>query len=253
METVQKEGNRKITRKIEYYNLDAILSVGYRVNSKQATQRIWATKTLKQHLLHGYTINKKTHRQKHEKFMQAVADVKSLLPSGGAVKAEDAPELINAFAATWFSLDAYDKGSLPKSGASKNQVTFTAEELNKALTALKEDLRKKEAARLLNRKVETCGYCGQRVSVFGKDAYSSIEEKAAHLLYFIIKNHPFTDGNKRSGAFAFVRFLKKAGILRASLSPDAADRFDVLVAESNPKGKDRMIGLILVLLNRDYE
>ena len=126
LETVQKEGNRKITRKIEYYNLDAILSVGYRANSKQATRFcIWATKTLKQHLLHGYTINKKRIAKNHEKFMQAVADVKSLLPSGGAVKAEDVPELINAFAATWFSLDAYDKGSLPKSGASKNMALLS--------------------------------------------------------------------------------------------------------------------------------
>ena len=79
LETVQKEGNRKITRKIEYYNLDAILSVGYRVNSKQATRfRIWATKTLKQHLLHGYTINKKRIAKNHEKFMQAVADMLKL-------------------------------------------------------------------------------------------------------------------------------------------------------------------------------
>ena len=128
LEKVQKEGNRKITREIEYYNLDVILyRLAIRVDSKQATQfRIWATKTLKQHLLQGYTINKKRIAKNHEKFMQAVADVKSLLPSGGAVKAEDALELINAFAATWFSLDAYDKGSLPKSGASKNMALSLA-------------------------------------------------------------------------------------------------------------------------------
>ena len=242
---------------VDYYNLDMILSVGYRVDSKQATRfRIWATKTLKQHLLQGYTINKKRIAKNHEKFMQAVADVKSLLPSGGAVTAEDALELINAFADTWFSLDAYDKGNLPKSGASKNQVTFTAEELNKALTALKEDLlRKKEASEIFGQERQSgnvAGIVGNVFqSVFGQDAYSSIEEKAAHLLYFMVKNHPFTDGNKRSGAFAFVWFLKKAGILRASLTPDALTALTLLVAESNPKGKDRMIGLILVLLNRD--
>lgn len=144
--TVQKEGKRDVMREIEYYNLDVILSVGYRVDSKQATQfRIWATKTLKQHLLQGYTINKKRISENYEKFMQAVADVKALLPAGNKVKTEDILQLISAFAGTWFSLDAYDKDSLPQKGASKKQVKVTAEELSEALKELKKDLvRKKE-------------------------------------------------------------------------------------------------------------
>jgi len=88
--TVQKEGNREVMREIEYFNLDVLLSVGYRVDSKQATQfRIWATKTLKQHLLQGYTINKKRIGENYEKFMQAVADVKALLPAGNKIKTEN--------------------------------------------------------------------------------------------------------------------------------------------------------------------
>ena len=89
-------------------------------------------------------------------------------------------------------------------------------------------------------------------SVFGEDAYPTIEEKAAHLLYFIIKNHPFNDGNKRSGAFAFVWLLQRAGILDISrLSPEALTALALLIAESNPKDKDRMIGLVLLVLGRE--
>ncbi len=259
LETVQKEGGRQVIRKIKYYNLDAILSVGYRVNSKQATQfRIWATKTLKQHLLGGYTINKKRIGRNYEKFMRAVADVKALSPSTNRLQTEDVLELIKAFADTWFSLDAYDKGSLPKSGASKSQATFTAAELNVALAELKKKLmKKKEAADIFGR--ERKGHSIEGIvgnifqSAFGQDAYPTREEKAAHLLYFMVKNHPFADGNKRSGAFAFVWFLRKSGILRASLTPEALTALTLLVAGSNPNDKDKMVGLILMLLNRGYE
>ena len=86
---------------------------------------------------------------------------------------------------------------------------------------------------------------------FGKkDVYSTVEEKAAHLLYFLIKNHPFVDGNKRSGAFAFVWYLKKAGLLSANLTPETLTALTLLIAESNPKNKDKMIGLVLLLLNK---
>jgi len=120
--TVQIEGKRDIAREIEYFNLDVILSVGYRVDSKQATRfRIWATKTLKQHLLQGYTINKKSIGSNYQKFMRAVEDVKSLLPAGNAVSAKDALELINVFADTWFSLNAYDTENFPQRELAKNK------------------------------------------------------------------------------------------------------------------------------------
>jgi prophage maintenance system killer protein len=256
--TVQKEGEREVEREIEYYNLDMILSVGYRVDSKQATQfRVWATKTLKQHLIQGYTINKQLIGKNYEKFMRAVSDVKALLPAGNKVKTEDILELIRAFAGTWFSLDAYDKDSLPKKGASRKQVAFTAEELIDALKELKKDLiKKKEATEIFGQernKDSVLGIVGNVFqSIFGKDAYLSLEEKAAHILYFMVKNHPFTDGNKRSGAFAFVWFLRKAGILRASLTPEALTSITLLVAESHPKDKDKMIGVVLLLLNGKY-
>jgi death-on-curing family protein len=252
--TVQKEGKRSIERDINYYNLDAIISVGYRVNSKQATQfRIWATSVLKKHLLDGYTINKKRISSNYQKFMQAVADVKALLPSGDKIKSAEILELINTFADTWFSLDAYDTARLPKNGITKKQVIFTAEELVGALQELKEKLiSKKQATDIFGRdrtKQAVNGIVGNVFQSFNKkDLYSTIESKAAHLLYFMVKNHPFVDGNKRSGAFAFVWFLRKSGTLRASLSPEALTVLTLLVAESNPKDKDRVVGLILLLL-----
>ena len=141
LETVQIEGNKQVKRKIEYYNLDVILSIGYRVNSKQATQfRIWATKTLKQHLLDGYTINKKRIGKNYEKFLLAIANVKALLPTGNKIGAKDILELINAFANTWFSLDAYDADTFPKIGVTKKQISFGVEELTQEIQKLKQEV-----------------------------------------------------------------------------------------------------------------
>ena len=185
--------------------------------------------------------------------MQATADIKALLPAGDKVKAKEVLELINTFADTWFSLDAYDTAKFPKNGVTKKQVVFTAEELVQALQELKEKLIfKKQATDIFGKdrtKQAVEGIVGNVFQSFGKkDLYPTIEVKAAHLLYFMVKNHPFVDGNKRSGAFAFVWFLSQAGILRASLTPEALTVLTLLVAESNPKDKDRVIGLILLLL-----
>lgn len=245
------------TYQVEYFNLDVILSVGYRVNSKTATKfRQWATKTLREHIVKGYTFNKKRLAKNYDEFLQAVETVKKLLPVGGQVKAEDALELVKMFAGTWFSLDAYDKQTFPKSGISKKQVRITAEELQNALVELKKDLlKKKEASELFGQerqKDAIKGIVGNVFqTVFGKDAYETVEEKAAHLLYFVVKNHLFSDGNKRSGAFSFVWFLNKAGILRKDkMSPEALTALTLLVAESNSKDKDKMIGLVLQLLKK---
>jgi len=257
LETVQKEGKREIRRDIEYYNLDAMLSVGYRVNSKQATHfRVWATKILKQHLMDGYTINKKRVGANYQKFLQAVTDVKALLPASNAVGAKDALELINIFASTWFSLDAYDTETFPQKGISKKQIFFTAEELAISLQDLKKVLVvKKQATELFGQernKDAVGGIVGNVFQSFDKkNVYPTIEEKAAHLLYFMVKNHPFVDGNKRSGAFSFVWFLRKTGILRASLTSEALTALTLLVAESRSKDKDKMIGLVLLILIKD--
>jgi prophage maintenance system killer protein len=255
--TVQIEGNRKTKREIEYYNLDVILSVGYRVDSKQASKfRIWATKTLKQHLLKGYTINKKQINKNYQSFMEAISDIRALLPEKQKAGNEDILELVNAFASTWFSLDAYDKEKFPERTYSKKRVEITAEELQGVLQNFKEELKKKKQATELfgqeRNKEAIKGVVGSVFQSFGgKDIYPSTEEKSAHLLYFIIKNHPFIDGNKRSAAFSFVWFLRKAGILRVALTPEALTALTILMAQSNPRDKDKMIKLVLLLLGKE--
>ena len=216
-----------MVREIEYYDLDVILSVGYRVDSKQATQfRIWVTNILRQYLVDGYAINKERITKNYRRFSKAVIDVKNLLPKGNGVKTEDILELIKVFASAWFSLNAYDTQIFPKGGITKKKVHFTANELMQALHKLKLELMtKREATELFGTEKSKGGLqsiVGNIFQSFSKaDLYPTIEEKAAHLLYFMIKNHPFVDGNKRSGAFAFVWFLSRADILQANLTPEA--------------------------------
>jgi len=252
---VQEEGTRKVRRTLKFYNLDAIIAVGYRVNSKKATRfRQWATGVLRKHLVEGYTINKKRIAQNYDAFFKAVADVKNLLPAGSIVDNESVLELVTLFADTWFSLDAYDRDALVTTGATKKKVKVTAETLSAALAELKQVLiAKGEATDIFGverTKDSVAGIVGNIMQSFDKqELYPTIEEKAAHLLYFIIKNHPFVDGNKRSGAYAFVWFLQQAKILDATrITPPALTALTLLIAESNPRDKDKMIGLVCSLL-----
>ena len=245
------------TYKVQYYNLDAIISVGYRVNSKQATKfRQWATKTLKSHVLDGYTINPNRISKNYDTFLTAVENVKNLLPENDNITNKDTLELVKLFANTWFSLDAYDKSEFTKKSLTKKQVKLSGEELYKAILELKDDLIKKDEATDLfanERDINSIeGIIGNVFQSFGgKSVYESVEEKAAHLLYFIVKNHPFSDGNKRSGAFSFVWFLRKAKILNTSkITPEALTALTLLVAESDSKDKDQIVGLITMLLVR---
>jgi death-on-curing family protein len=255
MEIVQKEGKRKVKREVDYYNLDMLISVGYRINSVKGTKfRKWATKTLKQHITQGFTINPKRIEKNHQVFLKAVEDVKLLAKNNKNLNTSDVLELIKSFSYTWFSLESYDKDKFPKKGTKKS-VQITAEELEKNLDKLKQELiRKKEATEIFaqeKQKGNLKGIVGSVFqSVFSKDVYPTVEEKAAHLLYFIIKNHPFNDGNKRSGAFAFIWFLQKAGLnFQAKINPETLATLTILVAESEPKEKEKMIGIILLLLN----
>lgn len=242
---------------VSVYSLDVILSVGYRTNSKVAIQfRQWATKTLREHITQGYTINKSRIQSNFDQFIQAVNDVQSLLPTENKVQARDALELIKMFASTWLSLTAYDSAVLPEKGATLKDVQVTFTELDQALQQLKQELlQKNEATEIFGTERSSealAGIIGNIFQSFGDmDLYPSVEEKAAHLLYFIVKNHPFIDGNKRSGAYAFVWFLQKANLLDPQLiSPQALTTLTLLVAESSPQDKVKIIGLILLLLSR---
>lgn len=144
---VQIEGERKVKRTTKFYNLDAILSVGYRVNSKTATEfRKWATKTLRGYIVDGYAINKTRIAQNYKQFLGVVESVKKLLPAGSTVNPSDAVELISLFADTWLSLDAYDREILSKGKLTKKTVAMTAEKINTELGQLKKSLLEKSEA-----------------------------------------------------------------------------------------------------------
>ena len=252
--TVQKEGKRIINRNIEHFNLDLILSVGYRVNSKIATQfRQWATQTLKQHITKGFTINESRIQHNKDLFLKTIEDLKILTENISQIDSKDLLSLIESFSNTWFSLDKYDKNVFPTIGT-KQELLINATDLLNDLFVLKSELiQKNEASELFaQEKLQGSlqGILGNVYqTIFGQDAYETIEEKAAHLLYFIIKNHPFNDGNKRSGAFAFIWFLKKAEIqFEQKINPAALTALTLLIAESNPTEKEKMIGIVLLLL-----
>ncbi|MFA6018348.1 MAG: virulence protein RhuM/Fic/DOC family protein [Patescibacteria group bacterium] len=243
------------TYQVQAYNLDVVLSVGYRTNSRRAVEfRKWATTVLRQHIALGYTINRSMIAAHYDEFMKAVGDIKALLPVNQMVDSASVLELIRAFADTWLSLDAYDKDALEMKGVTKKQSVLTANELESALVQLKRNLMEKgEATDLFGAERSTGaieGIVGNVMQSFsGKAMYPSIEEKAAHLLYFVVKNHPFIDGNKRSGAFAFVWFLRRAKRLDPTrMSPEALTALTLLIAESNPKDKSKMVGLVCRLL-----
>jgi prophage maintenance system killer protein len=239
------------TYQVEYYNLDVIISVGYRVNSKTATTfRKWATKTLRQHITKGYTIHPKQVKKNYAEFMKAIESVQELLPQHVVLDPKAVLDLIKEFSTTWMSLDAYDKGTLVAIGKSKKSIQLSAVELTDAIADLKKVLIKKgEASEIFaqERSRDSLeGIIGNVMQSFGgKDVYKTAEEKAAHLLYFIIKNHPFIDGNKRSGAFAFIWFLRKANIkTMQNINPSALTALTLLIAESDPQKKDSMVALV---------
>lgn len=255
MEQVQMEGQRSVRRSVEIYNLDAVISVGYRIGSKTGTAfRRWATEVLRKHIIDGYTINRTRIAKNYDAFLKAVDEVKHLLPEGGTVDAGSALELARLFAVTWLALNAYDRSDLPKAGATHKQVVFTGEELVRALAELRAELASlNDAGDLFGVERSTGSVSGIVGNIYqsfgGKDVYPAVEEKAAHLLYFMVKNHPFADGNKRSGAFSFVWFLRRAQLLdTARFTPEALTALTLLVAESKANDKERMIGLVLLLL-----
>jgi prophage maintenance system killer protein/predicted regulator of amino acid metabolism with ACT domain len=244
--------------KTQYYNLDMLLSIGYRVNSKKATEfRIWANKILKDYITQGFAINRKLVQKNYDKFLSAVEDVRKILPEHfDSFNSENALDLIRLFANTWLSLDAYDKSQLEVKKVTKESVRLEANELKSAVVEFKSELLKKgEATDLFatDRSKESLeGIVGNVMQSFGgQSVYKSVEEKAAHLLYFIIKNHPFVDGNKRTGAFSFIWYLNKNKRLDVKkVSPSALTAFTILVAESDPTHKENIVKLIMKLIER---
>ncbi|MFA7364954.1 MAG: virulence protein RhuM/Fic/DOC family protein [Patescibacteria group bacterium] len=252
---MQKMHIAKSDKPVELYSLDIILAVGYRANSTKAIEfRKWATKILKQHITKGFTINQKIINKNRQEFLKAVEDIKLLTRNNKNISTEDILELIKSFSYTWFSLDKYDKNSFPKTGT-KKKIKITSEDLYQAIAKLKKELIDRGEASEIFSQEKTSGNLEGIIgnvfqAVFGREVYETIEEKAAHLLYFVIKNHPFNDGNKRSGAFAFIWFLNKAKFnFKDRINPESLAALTILIAESNPKDKEKIIGIILLLLS----
>jgi len=215
--TVQTEGTRIVKREIEYYNLDMILSIGYRVDSKEATVfRKWATSILKQYLLDGYAINEKkltTTKTLLDNLRQTI----EMLSSKSIGYEKELLSLLQSYTKTLSLLESYDKDSIDDFEGYKSDYVLTYQESKEVLAKLKSNLvEKKEATELFaNEKAdELKGIIGNLYQTFGGvELYPSIEDKASHLLYFIIKDHPFNDGNKRSASFLFIYFLNKCNYL----------------------------------------
>lgn len=245
------------TYQVDYYNLDAILSVGYRVNSKQGTQfRIWASQRLKEYLLEGVSINSKRLKEL-ERIVNIIestesAEVNQLSEAKGLLN------ILNNYTKSFVLLNQFDSSSLELNHLEEN-ITYDIDyqESIVAIEILKKELiKKKEASELFgNQKDKTFeGILKSITQTFDSQyLYPTIEEQASNLLYFIIKNHPFSDGNKRIGAFIFIWFLEKnKHLLKKSgerkINDNALTALALLIAQSNPSDKELMIKLICNLI-----
>lgn len=253
---VQSEGQRQVRRSLKHYNLDAVISVGYRVNSKRGVCfRQWATRTLRDHLVRGFTLNER--RLAEQGLAEARATVNLLArtlknqalvdDTGQAVL-----DLIAGYTDTWRLLLAYDEDRLKApSGTNPATSALALDQVIAAIDAFRRDLATRgQATRFFgNQRGDALEAILGNIeqTMFGEPLYRSREEKAANLLYFIVKDHPFTDGNKRIGALLFLLYLQQEGVPHR-LDPRTLTALTLLLAESAPADKDLMIGLIVNLL-----
>lgn len=249
------------TYQVEYYNLDVIISVGYRVKSQRGTQfRIWATQRLREYLVQGYAINQQRFDKNAAELQQALNLIKKTAQSP-ALKTDEGRglvEIISRYTQTFLWLQRYDEGLLNEPSGQSGGVLPNPTDVIKSLNDLKTQLIARGEATELFAKLRGDGLASLlgnlEQSVFGEPAYPTIEGKAAHLLYFVVKNHPFVDGNKRSGAFLFVDFLHRNGRLLNSegdmvINNTGLAALTLLVAESDPKQKETLIKLIMNMLS----
>lgn len=245
---------------VKHYNLDVIISVGYRVKSQRGTQfRIWATQTLKQHLLKGYTLNQQRFEQNAKELEQALRLIQkaSQSPELSQTEGRGLVDIVSRYTQSFLWLQRYDEGLLEEPKGQSGGQLPSETEARQALTELKTTLIARDEATELFAKERGDGLGAilgnLDQSVFGEPAYPTIESKAAHLLYFFVKNHPFTDGNKRSGAFLFVDFLhRNQRLLDKQGNPCINDTglaaLTLLVAESKPDQKQTLIRLMMNML-----
>jgi len=265
MEHTTKHGamsSRTQKRTLKIYNLDAIISIGYRVNSKRATQfRIWATNILKDYLLKGYSINQKRLQQKGvDEFHKAISLLQTTIEQDSIAcgEAKGLLDVIVSYGRSWSLLEGYDEDSLsiPMSHTDNRFILGYAEAKDAIAKLKKELIQKGEASDLFGREKagEFDGIIGNVYQTFGgDDLIPSVEAKSANLLYYIIKDHPFIDGNKRIGAFLFILFLQKNQMLcrangEAKINDNALVALTLMTAKSLPEQKDTVVALIVNML-----
>lgn len=248
------------SKNVKYYNLDVVISVGYRVKSARGTQfRIWANKVLKDYLVEGYAINEKRLQQKAAQLasLKNVVALQEKVLTANTLNTNETQGLIHVisqYSKALDILDDYDHQRLiiPKS---KHEEVFQIgyKEARKAI----DELGKQTKFEGLFGKEKDDSFKGSLDHIYqtfdGKDLYSSIEEKAAHLLYFVVKNHSFTDGNKRIAAFLFVWFLERNNLLLTQkgfkrISDNTLVALTLMIAESHPEDKDMMVKVVVNLL-----
>ena len=253
---VRLEGAREVKRSLRHYHLDAIISVGYRVNSGRATRfRQWATRVLREHLSQGYSLNEHRLARRGLAELEQTVDLlgKTLIRQELVTDiGQEVVGLILSYAKTWRLLLDYDEDKLAvPPGAQPARGVLGYDAARDALDALANELRERgEASELFARErsdglAAILGNIEQ--TMFGEALYKTREERAAHLLYFVIKNHPFSDGNKRSGAFLFLLYLRQEG-MPLPLDEKGLTALTLLIAESDPKAKDLMVKLVMNLL-----
>ncbi|WP_241972360.1 RhuM family protein [Aliidiomarina soli] len=248
---VRQEGRRQVRRNIKHYNLDAIISVGYRVSSKRATQfRQWATRVLKNHLIQGYTLNQRRLLERGIEFEQAVNLLSRTLTNQALVsdEGEAVAAVISDYARSWSLLQGYDEQELAEISAKQSDMRpMDLEQATKAIQSLKERLIDKGEATALFGQLRGDGLASSIATIeqgFADELfYPNIASRAAHLLYFVIKNHPLADGNKRSGSFLFLWYLRMNQHLLARRVEQLIND-NTLVAESLPEQKALMIRLV---------
>ncbi|MFA6602071.1 MAG: virulence protein RhuM/Fic/DOC family protein [Candidatus Paceibacterota bacterium] len=250
---------------VEYYNLDAVLSVGYRVNSRQATQfRIWATKTLREYLIKGIVINTERIKKLPDKILADLNEklefIQRTLEKRELNKSETNSLLavIHDYAHSWLYLKEYDDGELRLyRGKNKEKRHLNYDFVRQTIDTMKVELMSSGQAGELFASERDESFKGILKTIYqtfgGTELYQSLEEKAAHLLYFIIKDHPFSDGNKRVASFLFIYFLQLNGILKRSngerkINDNTLVALALLIAESDPKDKEVMVALTTNLL-----
>ncbi len=250
-----------------YYNLDMIISVGYRVNSKRGTQfRIWATKRLNDYLTKGFAVNEKRLKEEHDLKMKELEKTAGLFQTVLESRRADGYEkdllkIITDYAHTWALLNKYDKNELEIDGVTKKTPgSLEYADLQKTIEVFKKRLvAKKEAGSLFGQEVgeKFKAVLGNINQTFGAaPLYPSLEERAAHLLYFLVKDHPFADGNKRIGALIFMLYLVQHNVLFSNktgerkINDNTLAALTLLVAESHPNHKEVMVKLVVNLINR---